>query len=166
MAFQVLDVMPGAELPELLFPGLQQLALALVEPHVAVAVLEVRVDAVPGDARLDDRGAEIADFKYRPQALFAHAVADLFQVMANAGHHMAAVAPGAAKAEVARLEQHHVLHPAFHEFQRRVHAGEAAANNDNFRVDGLLQVRELQVVFARCGVVRGGCFDRKHVQAP
>lgn len=69
---------------------------------------EVRVDVVLGNAVLDDVGAQVADLEDLSQAVFAHILLDLLQVMADARHDLPAIAAGAAKAQVARLQHNNV----------------------------------------------------------
>ncbi len=107
-AAQEADLVRGTGGLELLFPGTQGLLLPGVEAHVAVAMAEVSVDVVAGDALLDDVGAKVADFEDLPQAVLAHVLLDLLQVVADAGHDLAAVATGTAKAEVPGFQHYDV----------------------------------------------------------
>ncbi len=71
----------------------------------------------------------LADFKQRlqpplPTCFFTASIS--WPIPA---HHLAAVAPGAAVAEMARLQHHHVGDPLFRQLKGGVNAREAAADN-------------------------------------
>ena len=116
---------------------------------------KVRVDVVLGDAVLDDVGAQVADLEHLAQAVFAHVLLDLLQVMADACHDLPAVAARAAKAQVARFKHHNVGDAFFRQLKGRVDPGKAAADDHDVRVDILFQGGEAEVVFLGSGVVRG-----------
>ena len=108
---------------EVLFPGAQGLFLTGIEAHVAITVAEVGIDGVTGDAFLDDAGTQLADLEDLAQALVADAGLDLLEVMADAGHDLSAVAPGAAEAQVAGFEHYDVGDAFFRELQGSIDAG-------------------------------------------
>ncbi|MNH16246.1 hypothetical protein D3C79_758780 [compost metagenome] len=155
------DLVLGIDRLEVLFPGAQGLFLAGIEAHVAVAMAEVGIDGVLGNALLDDVGTQVADLEDLPQAIVADVLLDLLQVVTDAGHDLPAVAPGAAKAQVAGFEHDDVGDAFFRQLQGRVDPGKAAADDDHVGVHVLFQGREAQVVFFGGGVV-GRRFDVDH----
>ncbi len=155
---QVTDLMGRAERPEFLFPGLQGLRLACVEAHVAVAVAEVGVDGVLLDTALDDVGAEVADLEDRPQAVLADILADLLQVVADAGHDLPAVAPGTAEAEVAGLQHDDVGDAVLGQLKRGVDPGEAAADHHHVGVQvGFQGGRTIRTSWSPCSRSASRC---------
>ncbi|EEF24534.1 conserved hypothetical protein [Ricinus communis] len=159
--FQVADLVLRVQRLEVLFPRAQRLALARVEAHVAVAAAKVGHDAVFVDAVLDDVGAQVADLEDRAHAVFADVLPDLVQVVADAGHDLAAVAARPAEAEIARLQQGDVLETLFRQLECRVDAAESAADDDDVDVDVLLEAGEAEIVLLGCRVI-GRCFDIDH----
>lgn len=71
----------------------------------------------------------------------------IFQIVADAGHHLAAVAPGTAVAQIAAFENGDVGDAPLSQLQRGVDAGEAAADDHHVDVQILFQRREAQIVF-------------------
>ncbi len=114
---------------KLLLPLAQRFKLSLVIGEIAVAGHEIGVDVIFADAFANDARAEVGDFKQRLQPLFADVLFYRFDIVADTGHHLAAVAPGAAVAEMARLQHHHVGDPLFRQLKGGVNAREAAADN-------------------------------------
>ena len=155
------DFMLAVDRLEVFFPGPQGLFLTGVEAHIAVAMAEIGVDVVLGDPVFDDVGAQVTDLEHLAQAVFADVLLDFLQVVADAGHDLPAIAPGAAKAQVAGLEHDDVGDALFGQLQRRVDAGKPATDDDHVRVFIVFQGREAQVVFLGCRVV-GRRFDRDH----
>ncbi|MCY1401136.1 hypothetical protein D9M71_162480 [compost metagenome] len=130
-----LDLLVRGELLELALPGAQGLLLAGVEAHVAVAVAEVGVDGVLVDTRLDDLRALVADLEDATQTVLADVALDRLEVVADAGHHLAAVASGAAEADVAAFQHDDVGDAFLGQLERGVDAGEAAADHHDVRFE-------------------------------
>src|SRR5690349_20702239 len=112
---------------EVFFPGAQGLFLASVEAHVAVAVAEVGIDVVLGDAVLDDVRAQVADLEDLAQTVLTHVLLDLLQVVTDAGHDLTSTAPGATETQVTRLQHNDVGDAFFGELKRGIDAGETTA---------------------------------------
>ena len=154
-AHHLLHLRPGVELNlllrryrlELLQPAAQGLLLARVAAEIAVAEAEVGVDVIFLDALADNAGAEVADFEDGFQPGRANVALDLLQIVADAGHHLAAVAPGTAVAQIAAFENGDVGDALLSQLQRGVDAGEAAADDHHVDVQILFQRREAQIVF-------------------
>lgn len=154
-AHHLLHLRPGVELNlllrcyrlELLQPAAQGLLLARVAAEIAIAEAEVGVDIIFLDALADNAGAEVADFEDGFQPGRANVALDLLQIVADAGHHLAAVAPGAAVAQIAAFENGDVGDALLRQLQRGVDAGEAAADDHHVDVQILFQRREAQIVF-------------------
>ncbi|MCY1184607.1 hypothetical protein D9M73_253160 [compost metagenome] len=81
--------------------------------------------------------------------------------MADAGHDLPAVAPGAAEAQVARFQHDDVGDAFLGQLQRGVDAGEATADHDDVGLQIGFQRREAEVVLLGDGVV-GGRLDVDH----
>jgi hypothetical protein len=67
--------------------------------------------------------------------------------VADARHDLSAVAASTAKPQVTRFQHHDIGDAFFSQFQRRVDAGETAANHDDIRLHVLLKGRKAEVVF-------------------
>ena len=141
------DFVLGIDRLEVLLPGAQGFFLAGVEAHVAIAVAEVCVDRVLGDAILDDASTQLADFKDLAQPLLAHLLLDFLQVVADPRHDLATVAARAAEAQVAGFQHHDIGDAFFGEFECGIDPRKATANHHDIRFHVLLECGEAEVVF-------------------
>ena len=160
-AHHLLHLFPGIQLDlfirggslKLLLPLAQRFQLPLVISEIAVAGDEIGVDIIFADAFANDARAKVGDFKQRFQPLFADVLFHRFDVVTDTGHHLAAIAPGAAIAEMARFQHHHVGDALFRQLKGGVNTGEAAADNHHVGFNIFPQRRKMEVVFLRRAVV-------------
>ncbi|MNG99325.1 hypothetical protein D3C79_584910 [compost metagenome] len=72
---------------------------------------------------------------------------DLLQIVADPGHHLATVAARPAIAQMAALQNSDIGDTFFRQFQRRINAGEATADDHHVNIQILFQRGEAQIVF-------------------
>ena len=141
------DVGFGRDPLEFLLPCPQRVLLARVEGEIAVVVAEIGVDAVARDALLDDARAEIGDLEQGLEARSADVLLHRLDIVTNAGHYLATVAPGAAIAEMTRLQHDDIADALLGELERGVDAGKAAADHHHVGIEILHQPGKREVVF-------------------
>ncbi|MNH56894.1 hypothetical protein D3C73_86610 [compost metagenome] len=78
---------------------------------------------------------------------------DFFQIVTDTGHHLPAVAAGAAVAQVAPFEYGDIGDAALSQLQGSIDAGETTADDHHVNVQIFFQRRKAQIVFFGCRVV-------------
>ncbi|MNI32746.1 hypothetical protein D3C73_866680 [compost metagenome] len=148
-----LDLFIRRDRLKLLQPTAQGFLLTRIAAEVAVAKAKISIDLVFFDTFANDPGAEIADFEDGFQPGRADVTFDLLQIVADAGHHLPAVASGAAVAQMAAFQNSDIGDAPFRQLQRGVDAGEATADDHHVNVQIFFQRREAQIVLFGCRVI-------------
>ena len=172
VAFQVLTHALGIEQGDLaaqatahgLLVGCFQLGhVHRLHRRVQVAVLEVALDAVLGNAALDDLVTAPAQVPDEILDLAAEGLAHLLvhgPFAGQAAGDLAAIAAGGAPADLVGFDHRH-LEAALGQLHRRGHAGETATDNGHIDLHRALHRRVIGLMVERGGVVGLAALGRR-----